>query len=211
LPIRPFTQAAAAMLLLAGSVALAPGCACRAPRPTEQSRRASDPKPDAASPATADPAAPGQDPTEPPPDPNETPEQPRLPQAEGLRVERIRPGRGVPVEADDWVTLRLTGRLLDGEVFHDPGHPEGPWPLTSLIEGLARGIRGMSPGEVRRITIAPKLAYAEREIRDPESGGVLIPPGATLIYEVELLEVRPPGTPEPGPEESAGQPPEAGA
>ncbi len=103
---------------------------------------------------------------------------------------------GLPAEAlakaGDTVSMNYTGRLADGTVFDsnvDPkfGHME-PFVFTlgagEVIPGWDKGILGMQVGEKRTLTIPSEDAYGERSVGD------VIPPNATLIFEVELLEIR---------------------
>jgi len=93
-------------------------------------------------------------------------------------------------EAQDYnkVVVNYTGTLEDGSVFDSSLNP-GREPFTftlgagSVIKGWDLGVLGMKVGGKRKLTIPPELGYG-----DQGAGGV-IPPGATLIFEVELLEV----------------------
>lgn len=101
-----------------------------------------------------------------------------------IKVQELLVGDGEVAERDAIVTVRQEGTLRRGERFGggietiDLGRRE-------TIAGLRYGIEGMRVGGRRRITVGPHLAYG--------SAGVpgVIPPDAVLIFEVELLEVRP--------------------
>lgn len=108
---------------------------------------------------------------------------------ERLIVDDLSPGEGPTVKPDSWVVVQLTGEVLDGPVFQRMTSPAGPWPVDSLIPGLARGMQGMAEGGLRRITIPPELAYGDTPVVDEDTGEVLVPPGSTLVYEVALVEV----------------------
>ena len=75
----------------------------------------------------------------------------------------------------------------DGSVFDSSLNP-GPGPFTftlgvgSVIKGWDLGVKGMKVGGKRKLTIPPELGYGDQ-------GASVIPPGATLIFEVDLLEV----------------------
>ena len=114
-----------------------------------------------------------------------------------LGVEQILPGSGDPAAAGAWVRVHYTGWL------QDPTRPEGkgrqfdssvdhgqPFLFQlgtqSVIRGWDLGVTGMRPGGRRRLVIPSALAYGEAG-----AGGV-IPPGATLIFDVELLDFRRP-------------------
>lgn len=113
----------------------------------------------------------------------------------GLTMRVLQPGSGATAEPGQVAVVHYTGWLYDpsepdnrGTKFDssvDRGQPfEFPIGQGAVIEGWDRGVAGMQVGEVRELTIAPELAYGERG-----AGGV-IPPGATLVFEVELLDVR---------------------
>lgn len=113
----------------------------------------------------------------------------------GLTMRVLQAGSGETAEPGQLAVVHYTGWLYDpesndnrGTKFDssvDRGEPfEFPLGGGAVIEGWDRGVAGMQVGEVRELTIAPELAYGERG-----AGGV-IPPGATLVFEVELLDVR---------------------
>jgi|GEM_PF-1940165 len=119
------------------------------------------------------------------------PALPALPAAyeiEGVRVEALRAGRGEVLRAGQTVDVHYTGSLLDGTVFDASWERSAPFTFPygggRVIPGFERGMRGMRVGERRRVTIPPELAYGDRPI------GSTIPPGSTLVFEIELLAVR---------------------
>ena len=97
-------------------------------------------------------------------------------------------GAGEPAAAGDDVVVHYTGWLADGRRQFDSSRARRD-PLDfalgagDVIKGWDEGIAGMRVGGKRRLTIPPALAYGEHGC-----GGV-IPPQATLVFEVELLEV----------------------
>lgn len=112
-------------------------------------------------------------------------------------VEDLEVGAGEKVRATSLVVVDMTGTLPGGTVFYRTGSPQGPWPVDGLVEGLAAGLEGMAAGGRRRVTIPPSLAYGDSPVRDPVTGETIIPPGSTLVYEVELIEVSDAGSGEP--------------
>lgn len=112
----------------------------------------------------------------------------------GLTMRILEEGNGESAESGQTAVVHYTGWLYDenaadkrGEKFDsslDRGeHFEFPLGAGAVIAGWDRGVEGMKIGEVRELTIAPELAYGERG-----AGGV-IPPGATLVFEVELADL----------------------
>lgn len=87
------------------------------------------------------------------------------------------------------VSVNYTGMFEDGKVFDTSLQPgRGPFEFAlgagQVIKGWDEGVDGMRVGGKRKLTIPPHLAYGERG-----AGGV-IPPNATLVFEVELLAVK---------------------
>jgi FKBP-type peptidyl-prolyl cis-trans isomerase FkpA len=108
--------------------------------------------------------------------------------ASGLSLEDITLGDGKEATgAGQFVKVHYTGWLADGSRFdssHDHGEPLG-FPLGTgfVIRGWDEGVRGMREGGKRRLTVPPALGYGA------QGAGNVIPPDATLVFEVELLEV----------------------
>ena len=109
--------------------------------------------------------------------------------ASGLVYEDVTLGEGKMAEPGFTVTVHYTGRLTDGTPF-DSSHNRGvPYTFQlgagKVIQGWEQGIKGMRPGGKRRLTIPPDLGYGAAGY-----GGGVIPPNATLDFDVELLEVK---------------------
>jgi FKBP-type peptidyl-prolyl cis-trans isomerase FkpA len=105
----------------------------------------------------------------------------------GLVIEDISVGEGAAAAAGQHVTVHYTGWLTDGTKFDsskDRGDPfDFPLGRHHVIAGWDEGVQGMQVGGVRKLTIPPDLGYGARG-----AGGV-IPPNATLVFEVELLAI----------------------
>jgi len=105
-----------------------------------------------------------------------------------LLIEDIIVGEGDEANDFNKVVVNYTGSLTDGSVFDSSLNP-GREPFTftlgagSVIKGWDLGVKGMKVGGKRKLTIPPELGYGEN------GAGSVIPPGATLIFEVDLLEV----------------------
>ncbi|GAB2687968.1 hypothetical protein GCM10027271_58800 [Saccharopolyspora gloriosae] len=105
-----------------------------------------------------------------------------------LQVEDTKVGDGTEAQPGNDVTLHYTGTLSDGSKF-DSSHDRGEglnFTLGSgqVIEGWDRGVTGMRVGGTRTLVIPPSMAYGERGVPP------IIPPNATLHFDVELLEVK---------------------
>jgi FKBP-type peptidyl-prolyl cis-trans isomerase FkpA len=107
--------------------------------------------------------------------------------ASGLVIEDLSVGAGEAAAAGQRVTVHYTGWLADGTKFDSSKDRGDPFvfPLGGrrVIAGWDEGVQGMRVGGVRKLTIPPALGYGARG-----AGGV-IPPNATLVFEVELLGV----------------------
>ena len=103
-----------------------------------------------------------------------------------LKIEDLVVGTGREAVPGTAITVHYTGWLTDGAKFDsslDRGVPfQFPLGAGHVIQGWDQGVVGMKVGGKRRLTIPPQLAYGE-------NGQGPIPPNATLIFEVELLNV----------------------
>jgi FKBP-type peptidyl-prolyl cis-trans isomerase FkpA len=109
----------------------------------------------------------------------------------GLKIEDVTEGTGDSAAPGKNVTVHYTGWLTDGVITgkkfdssKDRGDPfVFPLGQGQVIKGWDEGVAGMKVGGKRKLTIPPALGYGSRG-----AGGV-IPPNATLLFEVELLAV----------------------
>lgn len=109
-----------------------------------------------------------------------------------LGIEDTEVGTGVEATSGKLVTVHYTGKLEDGSVFDSSVGRGQPFQFVlgagQVIPGWDAGLQGMKVGGKRVLTIPSDLAYGDQGIKD-QSGADVIPGGATLIFEVELLGV----------------------
>ncbi len=107
--------------------------------------------------------------------------------ASGLKYEDTVEGNGATAEAGQMVSVHYTGWLEDGSKFDSSKDRNAPFQFNlgagMVIKGWDEGVAGMKVGGTRKLTIPAELGYGARG-----AGGV-IPPNATLIFEVELLDI----------------------
>src|SRR5918996_3425382 len=105
-----------------------------------------------------------------------------------LKIEDLQVGTGDEAKAGKTVSVHYTGWLENGTKFdssHDRRQPFSfPLGAGHVIRGWDEGVAGMKVGGKRKLTIPPDLGYGARG-----AGGV-IPPNATLVFDVELLDVK---------------------
>lgn len=102
----------------------------------------------------------------------------------GLFYEVVAPGSGTPPQPTDTVRVNYTGKLINGTVF-DSSASRGPaeFKLNQVIAGWTEGLQKVSAGGRIRLYIPANLAYGD-------SGRPGIPPASTLIFDIDLLEIR---------------------
>jgi FKBP-type peptidyl-prolyl cis-trans isomerase FkpA len=106
--------------------------------------------------------------------------------ASGLVYRTITPGQGPSPKATDKVRVHYTGTLTDGKVFDSSvqrGQP-AEFQLNQVIPCWREGVQRMKVGEKARIVCPPELAYGDH------GAGPDIGPGATLVFDVELLAIK---------------------
>ena len=106
---------------------------------------------------------------------------------EQLTIEDTVIGTGAEAKAGQSVTVHYTGMFPDGRKFDSSLDRRDPFVFMlgagMVIKGWDDGVQGMKVGGKRKLTVPPHMGYGERG-----AGGV-IPPNATLVFEVELLSV----------------------
>lgn len=119
----------------------------------------------------------------------DTPQNPEGPQTE-LQIIDIKPGNGDEAMDGKKVSVHYTGTLTDGTKFDSSKDRDAPFVFTlgsgMVIAGWDTGVKGMKVGGVRKLVIPSHLGYGSRSV------GTVIPPNATLLFEIELLKVEDP-------------------
>lgn len=123
------------------------------------------------------------------PNNNQQPSQqnPSSYEIQGMKIDILTQGAGDAAKAGDKVTVNYVGTLQNGTKFDSSIDRGTPFQFTlgenSVIQGWELGVSGMKAGEKRKLTIPPELGYGSN------GAGNVIPPNATLIFEVELLKI----------------------
>ena len=107
----------------------------------------------------------------------------------GLKYVDLAPGSGPVIKTGDEVTVNYVGKFMDGTVFdasakHDPGTFTYVQGVTSLIQGWTEGTSTMKAGGKRKLIIPSNLGYGA-------DGNEVIPPNSTLLFEIDVVSVKP--------------------
>jgi FKBP-type peptidyl-prolyl cis-trans isomerase len=104
-----------------------------------------------------------------------------------LVKETLKPGAGAQAKGGDRVTVHYVGTLTDGKKFDSSRDRGEGFHFTigrgEVIRGWDQGVEGMRVGELCKLTIPSNLAYGSRGFPP------VIPPNATLVFEIELLGI----------------------
>lgn len=104
-----------------------------------------------------------------------------------LTMQVLQTGSGDSLKPGDTAVVHYTGRLVDGVVFDSSltrGMPfEFQYGAGNVIQGWEIGLQNMKVGEKRMLTIPPQFGYGDQAVGP-------IPPNSTLIFEVELIEIK---------------------
>lgn len=107
----------------------------------------------------------------------------------GLKIATLKEGEGQAAGKGNTVSVRYTGWLQDGTQFDSTQERGEPFEFKlgagRVIKGMEEGLAGIKPGERRQIVVPAELAYGERQVGD-------IPPGSTLVFNVEAVGVQNP-------------------
>jgi len=106
---------------------------------------------------------------------------------QGMKIETLKEGTGEIAKNGDTVSVHYTGTLENATKFDSSVDRGTPFSFIlgagRVIQGWDLGVAGMKVGEKRKLTIPPELGYGA------SGAGNVIPPNATLIFEVELLGI----------------------
>lgn len=107
---------------------------------------------------------------------------------QNMKIETLKEGTGEGAKTGDLVTVNYTGTLENGTKFDSSLNPgRTPFEFTlgqnRVIQGWEQGVLGMKVGETRKLTIPPELGYGS------QGAGGVIPPNATLIFQIDLLKI----------------------
>ncbi|MGZ5179501.1 MAG: FKBP-type peptidyl-prolyl cis-trans isomerase [Ramlibacter sp.] len=116
-----------------------------------------------------------------------TPPPPPVTTASGVVYRSLREGTGRSPAATDTVRVHYRGTLADGSEFDSSYARNEPaeFPLDRVIPCWTEGVQRMKPGGKARLVCPPSTAYGERG-----AGNGVVPPNATLLFDIELLGIR---------------------
>jgi FKBP-type peptidyl-prolyl cis-trans isomerase FklB len=109
----------------------------------------------------------------------------------GLQYKVLTEGKGMVAKLDDTVTVNYRGTLIDGTEFDSSyaRNQTATFSVTGVIKGWQEALQRMKPGAKWQLFVPPDLGYGDRGY------GPKIEPNATLVFEIELLSIKPPEPP----------------
>ncbi len=129
---------------------------------------------------------------------------------DGLQYIDLSKGTGAVAHTNDIVVVQYSGWLSDGTLFDSSRGRNQPFSFTigqgMVIPGWDEGVPGMAAGGYRKLIIPSALAYGPQGQQDPNTGATIIPPNATLTFEIQLISVKPGPTPTPTPPAASPSP-----
>jgi peptidylprolyl isomerase len=126
---------------------------------------------------------------------------------DGLKIIDLKAGTGAAAINGENAEVQYTGWLTDCHQFdssRSPGRTSFTFQIgqSQVIPGWDEGLLGMKVGGKRKLIIPSDLAYGPQGQTDQQTGATIIPPNATLLFEVELLSLKPGPSPSPSPSPS---------
>jgi len=112
------------------------------------------------------------------------PASPPVTTASGLVYQSLRDGTGESPKATDVVKVHYRGTFPDGKEFDESMTEVAEFPLNKVIKCWTEGVQMMKPGGKAKLVCPPQIAYGQKG-----AGDGVVPPNATLLFEVELLGV----------------------
>ena len=106
----------------------------------------------------------------------------------GLRFQEVKAGSGPHPTDADIALVGYKGTLKDGTVFDQ--NPQAPMEVARMIPGLTEALKMMQKGGEYKIVIPPKIGYGKEDIKDPQTGKVVIPGNSELTFEVTMHDFR---------------------
>ena len=112
-----------------------------------------------------------------------------------VQAQEVKVGTGAEAKPGMQVSVLYVGKLTDGTVF-DSSAAHNNQPLTfvlgsqDMIPGFQIGVNGMKVGGQRVMAVPAKLAYGDKPVTNPQTGAVLIPANSTIVFEVQLVDVK---------------------
>lgn len=113
-----------------------------------------------------------------------------------VQAQEVKVGTGAVATPGSEVSVLYVGKLTDGTVF-DSSAAHDNKPLTfvlgsqDMIPGFQIGVNGMKVGGQRVMAVPAALAYGDKPVTNPKTGAVIIPGNSTIVFEVQLVSVKP--------------------